>query len=218
MASSVKTRKMISYKGKSGPSLQRSPTKITKYTLTVPSTTRETEKQKANTMPTPSRQHITADRSKSRRDKGHNDQQEEQQEEEIYSDADEISITSDDLPDTNNTNNTDVPFASLGELEQIYTTEIDPREIVLSADNIPLVLLSFMSKIERLESRQSELELENINLKGSLDFAYNKLDDLEKSEREQAENAARTQEQLEIINSDNTQIKVNAQKKQRSEY
>ena len=67
--------------------------------------------------------------------------------------------------------NLDIPYISLGELEQVCQAEIDPRE-VLSSHFQPLVLQSFVTRIEKLETKQSEIESDNLSLKGSVDFAY----------------------------------------------
>ena len=69
-----------------------------------------------------------------------------------------------------------------------------------------------MIKIERLETRQTDLEAENTNLKGSLDFAYNKIDDLERREIEQKAKVDQALENLEVLNNANAKLKVDAQR------
>ena len=204
MASSVKTRKMTAHKGqdpkRTGPS--KSPTKITKYTIDLArgtNKTQSTDRTNQNAMSTPTR------RRKSTKEKVRDDPLERDTE----SEADEISVHSDDLAE--NVDN-DIPFASLGELEQIYTTDIDPRELAFSNDTVPLILLSYLIRIDKLEEKQEELESENQNLKGSLDFAYNKIEDLEKKDSEQAESIKRAHEMIESINNTNTKLKVDAQR------
>ena len=49
-------------------------------------------------------------------------------------------------------------------------------------------------------------------MKGSLDFAFNKIDDLEKSEKEHAEIINKTVEQLESLTNANMKLKVDAQR------
>ena len=142
MASAVKTRKMTAHKGpdtrKGSSGNQRSPPKITRYTLSLPvgkDTSSETGRVKHNTMPTPTWQQIPTGKNKRSGKKV----RENEHVSESDSEVDEISVNSDDLPDNSNSN-IDVPYASLGELEQVYTTEIDPRELALTSDNIPVVL------------------------------------------------------------------------------
>ena len=213
MASAVKTRKMTAHKGQDGkkvtPHSQRSPPKITKYTFSVGKEKLPEEgsvKASKNAMPTPSRTQTTSNKVRGEREQVREDLQVVETED---SESDDASAHSDDRQDISD-QETEIPFACLGELEQSCQEEIDPRQIVLNSDNIPLVLLSFLTKIEKLEEKQTELEMENSGLKGSLDFAYGKIDDLEKNDRENAETIQAMQTTIESIQSNSNRIKVDA--------
>ena len=216
MATSIKTRKMTAHKNmeskKSSSTAYRSPTKITKFTLNLGGATNNlpdstNSKQKAS--PTPSRSQNGAQNGAHKgRDRGEKVRASTHNIETNY-ESENMSHDSDDGCETIEIY---VPFAILGELEQACTQEIDPREFVLSFDTIPMVLLDFLTRIEKLETRQLDLETENSNLKGSLDFAFQKIVDLEKKEAEQLQNVSEAQNNIECLNNENTKLKVDAER------
>ena len=69
-----------------------------------------------------------------------------------------------------------------------------------------------MQRIETLETKQESLDTENAGLKDSLDFAYGRIDDLEKREKEQIESIQKAQKDIDEIKSENTKLKVEAVK------
>ena len=212
MASAVKTRKMASYNKRTGstsqPNATKSPPKITRYTLNLGNVTNtggEHNKHRQEAMPTPTRVQNNSKKTRGHEEKvrdTHSNGGSDYESDEL-SPAPEIEIEQ---------NENDIAFASLGELEKVFDGNIDPREISLSTDNIPIMLLFFLTRLEKLETKQITLETENSSLKGSLDFAYEKIDDLEKRDKEQAEMIQLAHLKIEEIKSDNTRIKVDAEK------
>ena len=172
MSTSVKTRKMTSTKGsgsesKKGTSHKSSP-KMTKYLQNLgvsktptPTTGPETRQ---SAMPTPTR---------SSQNKEH--QQREQvceniDREESESESDIGSVNTDDMIDNENVENWfKLPYSNIKELEKECIDEIDPREITLTPDALPVILLSLLRSIEGVQSDNSELEKENNTLKGEID-------------------------------------------------
>ena len=206
MASAVKTRKMTAGKKKGGEPDRNSP-RMLNYTLTKSAGSNiPTESNKSNlkAMPTPTRSHSGKNKGKQR------NEQVCDMKAESASDSDVESIVgSDGQADTTETS---IPFGTLGELELVCHNDIDPREVSLTEDSIPMILLSFLTKIEKLEGKQSELEVENSGLKGSLDFAYAKIDDLEKREKEQNDRVQKNEKKVDTVSSENSKLKLESER------
>ena len=226
MSSSVKTRKMTSHtkkagsnshrKSPSGPSSQRKSPTIMKYTVSLGNASNagnDQGKAKQDAMPTPTRSSSTTQKTRESEEKVCEEQSIIESEThsiiESEYESEEDSVNSEAVLDTNDN---DAPFANLGDIEKVYNEEIDPREVALSTESIPIIMLSFLTRIEKLEAKQETLEIENSSLKGSLDFAYEKIDNMEKREKENIDRMAKTQTSVEEIKSENKQIKVEAER------
>ena len=64
----------------------------------------------------------------------------------------------------------------------------------------------------RIKSAQNEVEKENNNLRGSLDFAYNKIAVLEENEKKRIEREKEAQQNMESIKGDNNKLKQDSYK------
>ena len=123
--------------------------------------------------------------------------EENNSESEVFSESD----TGDIEPVSDNVYNT------LTDLEGDVDTELDPRTISLGVESQPLLLLSLLRKIEKLESKQELLEEENRDLKTSLEFNMNKTTDLENEMTHYKHIILNTQSKLDNVNVANTKLK-----------
>ena len=166
MSSSVKTRKMTSVRGgenkKSG--THRSSPKLTKYlqNLGVSKTTDEEEVTPGpteNAMPTPTR-------NTQQKDRGNDQVCEQLYTEETDSEAEITSVHSEI---TTEDAFLKLPYDNIGELENECSEVVDPRSIMLSAETIPVILLSLIRQIESLQNNEAETENENKMIKEDME-------------------------------------------------
>ena len=245
MSSSVKTRKMATGRGTDNKksSTHRTSPKMTKYLQNIgvnktPGASTTGVETRASAMPTPTR-------SLKEKDKGNDQVCDPLYQEESESETEITSVHSENLIEDPLQN---LPYDNLGELEQDCAEDIDPRQIVLSTEAIPVILLTLIRHLDRIEAEESgiknenkdlkkninelemkliaqteetknvsvelikiknvqnEIEKENNNLRGSLDFAYNKIAVLEDSDKKREATEKKTQENIEYIQGDNNRI------------
>ena len=185
MSTSVKTRKMTANKGvdnRKGSSHRTSP-KMTKYlqNLGVNKTPITTTDITQTTMPTPNR---STQQKEQRRDQvcetqttmptptrgaQHKDKSIDQVCETLYqsesgSEAEIESVNSDTLRDEEDSDD-NLPFNTLGELEEECREEIDPRTITVTTETIPVILVSMLKTIDKMEETSLAQNKENLSLK-----------------------------------------------------
>ena len=90
--------------------------------------------------------------------------------------------------------------------------EIDLRTLPISNRTLPVLLRSMIDKIDSLVLVQDELAKENDTLKESLEFAHNKISDLEKRDRDQETEIDKIKAIVETMESESRRIKVDSQR------
>ena len=118
-------------------------------------------------------------------------------ESEVYSESDtgDINIT------------LEGSYSNLAELDSEVTADIDARTVNLTSEAQPLLLLSLLRKIEILENNQNILVNDNENLKQSLEFGLNKIQDLEDEIKKFQEAIESNQNEIDNANANNTKLR-----------
>ena len=205
MSTSVKTRKMTSNKGADGRkgASQKSSPKMTKYLLNLGTTKTpdlETDKRQS-TMPTPTRS-------------THNkDKQRDQVCETLYrndsdSEYEVNSVNSDTLNEQEPENDFKLPYTNIGELENECPSDIDPREVTLTLEAVPVIMLSLLRKIEGVQVNVEDLQKENDNLKISINQTEKSCIDQENEMKHMSIEMIKLKETLNDSEKDNNNLKT----------
>ena len=166
MSTSVKTRKMTSNKGTDNrkSTAQRVSPKLTKYLQsTIPSTiTAKTPTidtvQRESAMPTPTR-------GSQNKDKQQNEVRDIVYRDESESESEVNSVASDLLLDEEEENFFKMEYNNIRELEAECLDDIDPREVELTRDAIPIIFLALIKKIDKVQTRDVDIQHENNSLR-----------------------------------------------------
>ena len=132
----------------------------------------------------------------------------------IENEPDRESESSDEDSDMKENETISVTLADI-DVEGI--DEIDLTTLEIENTTIPIILRAMLLKIEKLEVAHDMVTRDNDTLKDSLDFAHNKIVDLEKRELERQAEINNTKSMVECVESSNQMIKVDSQRlKERS--
>ena len=212
--SSVKTRKMTAGKAenKGNTSPNKNQILLSKYLLKQSPETFETKKpynNKSKTTPTPA----TRDKKKVG-DKANVNRYEPLSTDIIECEQDRESESSDEDQDLKET---EPIYVTLSDIDVEGLDEIDISSLDIDITTIPIILRAMLLKIEKLEVAHDMVTRDNDTLKESLDFAHNKIVDLEKRELEREAEINNTKSKVECVESSNMMIKVDSQRmKERS--
>ena len=207
--SSVKTRKMTAgkadHKGNTTPNKNQFP--LSKYLQKQVPETFETKKQystKTKVSPTPmpvlKDNKRGSDRANTNRfeqlnddviETGNDREDESSDEEIVNNDVEQIHVT-------------------LADVEEDGLEEIDLTSLEITDRTIPVLLKAMLVKIQKLELAHDLVTRDNDTIKESLNFAHNKIADLEKREVEREAEISNTKQMVECVESSNKMIKVDS--------
>ena len=211
---SVKTRRMTAGKAdnKGNTTPNKNQTLLNKYLQKQSPETFETKKPnnaKTKTMPTP------AVREKKKvSDIANVNRYETLSTDTIENEPDRESESSDEDTETREV---DPIYVTLADIDVDGLEDIDIISLDIENSTIPIILRAMLLKIEKLEVAHDMATRDNDILKESLEFAHNKIVDLEKREQVREAEINNTKSKVEYVESSNMMIKVDSQRlKERS--